>query len=400
MELQAVSASVVPVVVQATVVQQATGAPVALSVVTTENAGSKEGVYWYIDREGRPHFKDPWQPEEVQHVSGIDPERWAAYERAKKEWHALNYCSDCTLGNGRLSGMTCVAPWCGHFIFFAPCIWCFPMCARASPCCCNYQEAPLPDWHEQALKLTASGVRCGEQGGITWDGFDMSSVVLRKSEPPASSCFCGGPKSTAQWIDQNGSLECGLGFGCCVPCCYRHCCSKTVPGHYSIIVRSKSTHKEGGGGESGSRTVSDVVMEASGLTADPDLVMDALRAGCENAPTAECTQSFRNIIVSGAEDARVNGTFKQVPSLPSGGGDAGPLIWRKEGDNDWLHIMWQGQWWICHFADATEDLFYTEAVIDNTAELVPPVGMQWSLCAGDDFPGGKGTGRPPTTTWA
>ena len=83
----------------------------------------------------------------------------------------------------------------------------------------------------------------------------------------------------------------------------------------------------------------------------------------------------RSIVVFGAGDERVNGTYIPVATLPPGGVERGvdDLIWKKKGENEWLHIMHaEGFWWIGHFQDAEEDLY----VFSSDDPKTPPVGVE------------------------
>lgn len=137
---------------------------------------------------------------------------------------------------------------------------------------------------------------------------------------------------------------------------------------------------------------------------------------------------IRPIKVSEAGDSRVNGIYFPVVALPSGDTDGlGPLIWRHGNPEDseladsetkncaWIHIMHgEDYWWIGHFDDCTEDLYYTIKVKDGPDDAIvndphrPPVdhdGM-WHPCLHQDPEVGlqgewfKGCHPAPKVEWA
>ena len=81
----------------------------------------------------------------------------------------------------------------------------------------------------------------------------------------------------------------------------------------------------------------------------------------------------------------------------AGNEQVGPLIWRKQGENDWLHICHgKGTWRIGHYRNTTEpSLNATEALFKGGGPDMnaPPVGITWEPCAGNS------SGQAPVTEW-
>jgi hypothetical protein len=108
----------------------------------------------------------------------------------------------------------------------------------------------------------------------------------------------------------------------------------------------------------------------------------------------------KKLVVSGAGDARVNGVYVPISKLPAGGANVGPLIWRHE-TTDWIHIVnGEGCWWIGHYANCTEDLYFSgNADYEENEKGNPPVGIQFSPCE-NGGPWFKGTHPAPSIDWA
>lgn len=229
--------------------------------------------------------------EQVHHALGIDPDKWRQWDVARQEMLPF-------LGilpnHGWMFG---TLPWTLHMIFFAPLMWCGPMtCVCVSKCLGKFPDSPpMPEFSESALILTTNGIRgyertrtgpctgCNVNGGpclccgyteswepaaLTWHQFDKNQIQVLKTVPAFTCCI--------QPHECDPDLACGTGFGLMCPCVFMTCCSKEIPGYYTMRIHSKDGQWHG---RDNPHFVPNTTITARALLEEEDKVMTMLEEG-------------------------------------------------------------------------------------------------------------------------
>ena len=214
---------------------------------------------------------------EVVHSFKTDEQTWNKYLNYKKSKAKLGGATIAPMnGAPNTCWMCCTPPWTMHYVFFAPCIWCpCLMQSLICPSAYGYIKEPMPSNANNIIDVTTEGIignvvsigrkNTGNQwkdsyishfvgpqksprGSISWDNFDMKSIVIRREGDEhlhAGSCYgtCCGGKHDINTLTQNTD-GISVGIGLCFPCFGFVCCNPKLDDVvYSVEITSKDGMK-------------------------------------------------------------------------------------------------------------------------------------------------------------
>ena len=104
---------------------------------------------------------------------------------------------------------------------------------------------------------------------LTWGGINVDNIQVAKADGSGKRCLW----ETTGSLDHE--LNCVLGFGLLLPCCYFVCCKGYAPDYYTITIPSKTTHREGSGKHR--RTVLDAWIELKAMAGDADTIVNLIK---------------------------------------------------------------------------------------------------------------------------
>jgi len=162
-----------------------------------------------------------------------------------------------------------------------------------------YEEQPLPEFEEEALVVTATGVSgysrpkniryseawCVEERYVLGSSWEPKTITWENVERielfhADSECWTLSLDDPTQ---QDPELGCAMGFGCCYPCIAFSCCERSVANYTGLRIESKTylpaasiARLEGEYWEKEMQNRQEIQVIA--LKEDPDHVVEALKA--------------------------------------------------------------------------------------------------------------------------
>ena len=221
----------------------------------------------YTHRDG--HTTSEASP--IREVIVVSPATLDEFNKAAAEMHVWAWCNKAPGLCGPRAAQShgaCVLPWTVHWLVFAPCVWCVPMLWRS---CHPREERIAPP-----LTLTSAGLHDGVQG-LGWD--NIGQMTLLKTQDVS----CGQWSSGDSLEGSSTELACALGCGVCAACCHVMICNRHVPGYFSILINSQSTHQvtrrvRGRNGSIQTYDVPDVYLSFEALDTDPHQLWETINA--------------------------------------------------------------------------------------------------------------------------